>query len=83
MTFFNKIFFTEFFFLSNFFLDCGKNLKNVNADQVLQAKETTDTGEMAKQCLNEPAKFAECLEIDKGFVIRLAKILMLLAHASQ
>ena len=47
----------------------------VRVDQVIQGKGTTNTGNLARRCFEEPEKFANALELDETLVSNLALIL--------
>lgn len=49
---------------------------SVHVDQVLQGTGTTNTGNVARRCLQDPNKFARCLEINEDIVEKVAFILL-------
>ena len=50
----------------------------IRVDQVLQGYGTTNTGNLARVCFNDPLKFSEALGIDLKLVNNIALILHLL-----
>ena len=47
----------------------------IRVDQVIQGKGTTNTGNLARRCFQNPEKFADALEIDRKVVSNIALIL--------
>ncbi|OXU20289.1 hypothetical protein TSAR_004046 [Trichomalopsis sarcophagae] len=63
------------------YLEVYKNrfqLVIIRVDQVLQGHGTTNTGNLARRCFNDPSKFSQALEIDFVLVNNIALILQLL-----
>lgn len=52
------------------------DLLGVKVDQVLQGHGTTNTGNVARRCFDQPDLFAEALEIDAELVRNIAMILL-------
>ena len=50
-------------------------LKSIKVDKVSQGKGTTNTGNMARRCFQQPIKFAQGLEIDEKLVCDIATII--------
>ena len=53
------------------------NVFSIRADQVLQGHGTTNTGNLARKCFKDPAKFADALEIDRELIQNIVTILLL------